>query len=74
MKIESSMIKKLHSFYMLIQEENVATLIEEANIKHIKGNTTEERLTSILSNSQPFENIGKLIKKQMDTVFRRVCL
>lgn len=67
MKIESAMVKKLQSFYMLLPENILSDIIEEANIKHIKGNTFDEKLLSILSNSQPYESMGKVIKKPMDT-------
>lgn len=67
MRIESSMVKKICAFYMLLPENVISSIIDEANIKHIKGNSVEEKLTYILNNSQPFESVGKAIRKSMDT-------
>ena len=58
MKIESAMVKKLQSFYMLLPENILSDIIEEANIKHIKGNTFDEKLLSILSNQRAFDATG----------------
>ena len=54
MKLDNSIIQGLCDFYYKLPEHILAILLEDSNIqRYSKGETTEEKIYSIMTNSQP---------------------